>query len=90
MRKVEPILTDDKLSDLIGQKIYHHLNGLDSYKNADKQKQLELCQIGKFLATFFPNYEIKHVREEPDFIITNGESDFGLEHEIITNTQVRK
>jgi hypothetical protein len=83
-------LTDDNLPDLIGQKITHHLKGLDSYKKADKQKQLELCQIGKFLATFFPSYDIKQVREEPDFIITNGKTEFGLEHEVITNTAIRK
>ena len=90
MKKVEPILTDENLSNLIGQKITHHLNGLDNYKKADKQKQLELCQIGKFLATFFPSYDIKQVREEPDFIITNGKTEFGLEHEVITNTAIRK
>jgi len=90
MRKIEPISTDDNLSKLIGQKITHYLDGLDSYKNADKQKQLELCQIGKLLATFLPNYTIKEVREEPDFIVTNGSSDFGLEHEVITNTEIRK
>lgn len=90
MKKIEPILTDDNLFNLISQKISHHLNGLDSYKNADKQKQLELCQIGKFLATFFPLYDIKQVREEPDFIISNGETEFGLEHEVITNSAIRK
>lgn len=90
MKKVEPILTDDNLTNLIGHKITHHLKELDRYKKADKQKQLELCQIGKFLATFFPNYDIKQVREEPDFVITNGKTDFGLEHEVITNTTIRK
>lgn len=90
MKEVKPISTVESLSHLIDLKITHHLKGLDGYKNADKQKQLELCQIGKFLATFFPNYEIKQIREEPDFVITNGKTDFGLEHEIITNTSIRK
>lgn len=83
-------MTNESLSNLIGQKITHHLKGLHEYKNEDRQKELELCQIGKLLATFFPNYDIKEVREQPDFIITNGKVDIGLEHELITNTAIRK
>lgn len=90
MRKVEPILSNESLSNLIAKKVSNHLNGLDGYRKADKQKQLELCQIGKFLAAYFPSFDIKQVREEPDFIITNGKAEFGLEHEVITNVAVRK
>ena len=58
MKKLEPDLKKAKLNDCLGSKINHHLTGLDKYNQSDSQKILELCQVGKFLCSYFPEYEI--------------------------------
>jgi len=73
----------------LGLKINSHLNGLDKSKKDDKQKILELCQIGKLLATYFNDFEITQVIEKPDFIISNGQTQFGLEHELILDSKAK-
>lgn len=73
----------------LGLKINSHLNCFDKSNKSDKQKILELCQIGKLLATYFNDFEIIKVTEKPDFIISNGHSKFGLEHELILDTKAK-
>jgi hypothetical protein len=83
---MKPYSNDIPLNDLrgkLGQKINHHLIGLDRTRNDDKQKILELCQIGKLLATYYSDFEIIEIREKPDFIISDGHTTIGLEHETI-------
>ena len=65
------------------KKIRKYINGLDSYNQSDNQKILELCQLGKLLATYFPKFSIEEVREKPDFIISNGEKRIAIEHQTI-------
>jgi len=72
------------------KKIRRHLIGLDKYNNSDKQKQLEICQIGKALVTHFPEYEITEVREKPDFIISNRKESIGIEHQLILDPLIKK
>jgi polyhydroxyalkanoate synthesis regulator phasin len=73
----------------LGLKINSHLQGLDKSKKDDNQKILELCQIGKLLATYFNDFEITRVTEKPDFIISNGQEHYGLEHELILDTKAK-
>ncbi|MCP4552843.1 MAG: hypothetical protein GY834_12560 [Bacteroidetes bacterium] len=63
--------------------IRKHLNGLDSYNQSDYQKQLEICQLGKLLVTYFPDFLIEEVREKPDFIISDGKKRIAIEHQTI-------
>ncbi len=90
IKKVESLINHVDLKSLIHEKIGSELIGLDCYKNGDSKKQLELCQVGKFLASFYPEFFIKEVREEPDFIISNGIQSIGLEHEVILNEKIKK
>ncbi|WP_143542384.1 hypothetical protein [Robiginitalea sediminis] len=89
MNELLPIESED-LSACMEQKINRYLEGLDKYNQSDSQKILELCQVGKFLCTFFPEYEIMEVREGPDFIISNGIRSVGLEHQSIYKEDVLK
>jgi hypothetical protein len=89
--KLTPNKNDDfnlqvSMESLLGE----HLNKLDKFKKGDNQKQLELCQVGKMLATYFPDFLIKQVREVPDFIIGKGKLEIGLEHEIVINSKIQK
>lgn len=90
MIRVDPISSDNSLSKNLTSKIATHLKGLNGYEKTDKQKLLELCQVGKALALFFPDFEIKEVREEPDFIISNKKIEVGIEHELIVNVDIKK
>lgn len=78
------------LKDKIGQKITQHLVGLDRTKKDDKQKILELCHIGKLLATYYSDFDIIAVREKPDFLISNGQTTIGLEHELILDSKSKE
>lgn len=87
MKQLQANLTFSEVHHRIGAKINSHLVELDQNRKADKQKLLELCQIGKMLGTYFNEFEIVSVTEKPDFIITNGEMNFGLEHELILDSE---
>lgn len=67
-----------------------HLIGLDGYNQSDHQKQLEICQLGKALVTYFPEFSIKEVREKPDFIISDGKKAIGVEHQTILDEKTKK
>jgi hypothetical protein len=60
--------------------------GFDRHSKDGKQKILELCQIGKLLGTYFNDFDIVTVREKPDFIISNGTINVGLEHELLLDS----
>ncbi|HBK84328.1 MAG TPA: hypothetical protein DDZ41_12180, partial [Flavobacterium sp.] len=89
MRQLQHNIEFNETRSRLGLKINSHLNGLDKSKKDDKQKILELCQIGKLLATYFNDFEITQVTEKPDFIISNGKTGFGLEHELIIDTKAK-
>lgn len=89
MKQLHSDITFNKTHERIGEKINSHLKGLDRYKKDDKQKILELCQIGKLLGTFFNEYEIINVTEKPDFIISNKKQNIGVEHELILDAKYK-
>jgi hypothetical protein len=89
MRQLEHDMEFERIHTQIGLKINSHLTGLDKRKKQDKQKILELCQIGKFLSIYFNEFEITKVTEKPDFIISNGQVQFGLEHELILDIKAK-
>ena len=83
MNLLEPIESKVLLKDCLGAKINHLIDGLDRFNQSENQKILELCQVGKFLCTYFPNFKISESREQPHFIITDGSVKIGLEHQSI-------
>lgn len=89
MKQLHSNITFNETHQRIGEKINFHLKGLDRFKKDDKQKILELCQIGKLLGTFFNEFEIINVTEKPDFIISNGNKSIGVEHELILDTRYK-
>ncbi|TXG38355.1 hypothetical protein [Seonamhaeicola maritimus] len=90
MNTIKPSIDNDGLHKCLETKINIHLNGLNKHNQSDNQKTLELCQVGKFLCTYFPDYNIIETREQPDFIISNGSHAFGLEHQSIYKSEVLK
>lgn len=74
------------LSDGISLKINPFLVGLDKEKHDDRQKMLELCQLGKCVSTYFNDFEITKMQESPDFIISNGIKEIGVEHQRIVDS----
>ena len=85
IKEIQSNLDFVETSKQLKKKITKHLIGLDRTKKDDKQKILEICQIGKLIATYFNEYEIIELREKPDFIISNGLASIGLEHQIIVD-----
>ncbi|MGC3947223.1 MAG: hypothetical protein QM762_22365 [Chryseolinea sp.] len=73
----------------IGRKINNHLANLDRNASDDKQKILELCQIGKLLCSYFDDFDIVKVSESPDFLISNGDVSIGLEHQLILDPETK-
>ncbi len=89
MKQLHSDITFSETHQRIGEKINSHLKKLDRYKKDDKQKILEICQIGKLLGTFFNEFEIVNVTEKPDFIISNGNKKIGVEHELILDPKYK-
>ncbi len=89
MRKVFTDIEINQLFDRIGRKINNHLTGLDRTRKSDKQKILELCHVGKFMCSYFDDYEIVKVSERPDFLISNGKVTVGLEHQLIIDQKTK-
>lgn len=89
MKRLYSNITFDEIGKRIGEKINFHLKVLDRYKKDDKQKILELCQIGKLIGTYFNEFKIVDVTEKPDFIISNGKQNIGLEHQLILDTKLK-
>lgn len=90
MNLLKPIGEKKSLNDCLGEKINHLVKDLDRYNQSDNQKILELCQVGKFLCTYFPNFKILESREQPDFIIADDYEKVGLEHQSIFVDEVLK
>lgn len=84
MNLVKPTYTDTNFHQAMELKIRSWLDIMRKENHPDiKKKQKELCQIGKLLVTYFVDYSIKELRESPDFVISDGIIDIGLEHQII-------
>jgi hypothetical protein len=90
MRPLNNNITFLDLIEKLSKKINHHLDGLDRSKKDDKQKILELCHIGKLLATYYNDFDIIEIREKPDFLISNGQTTIGLEHEVILDSKAKE
>jgi len=75
---------------LISRKIKPFLTELNSKSPYDRKKRTELVHIGKFLAYFYPKYNIKEIYESPDFIIQNNNKTIGVEHSVILDTSFKK
>ncbi len=84
-----PNLSLDALKQKIEKAISNSLYNLNSYNSTDRQKQLEICQFGKMLATYFPDFFIDEVREKPDFIISDGKKRIAVEHQTIVNPIIK-
>ena len=89
MNLLKPKENKVSLNDCFGEKINHLVEGLDRFNQSEKQKILELCQVGKFLCTYFPDFNISESREQPDFIITDGSINIGLEHQSIFDYMIQ-
>ncbi|WKZ60449.1 MAG: hypothetical protein QY309_03020 [Cyclobacteriaceae bacterium] len=89
MRQLSTSKTFEDIWHSLGQKINSHLIGLDDAKNEDKQKILELCQVGKLISSYFDDFEIMKVSEKPDFVISNGQLTVGLEHQLILDPETK-
>ncbi|MFT6841501.1 MAG: hypothetical protein ACJASR_000262 [Psychroserpens sp.] len=87
MNEIHHNIKFQQLDNILEQKIRTHLNKLNK---SDNQKNLELCQVGKLLGTYFPEYNILETRESPDFIIKNGFEKIGVEHELIIDSTLKK
>jgi len=79
-----------QLREGIGRKINKHLISLDRTKKRDKQKILELCHVGKFMCSYFDDFEIVRVSERPDFLISNAHLTIGLEHQLILDQKTKE
>ena len=78
--------TVENYSDLISEFI--DKLKVDYYKN--EQKIIETCHVGKFLMFFENRYKIDKICEEPDFIISDGTTKVGLEHQILIDKKSKE
>ncbi|MDV4068905.1 hypothetical protein CMT34_11950 [Elizabethkingia anophelis] len=85
MRKIQNKVENENVRNLLKTKINSHIEKLNDKIISDKQKILEICHIGKMLATFFPDFEIIELREKPDLIISNKKEYYGIEHQIVVD-----
>ena len=91
MRLVEPTYQGDNFYDAMGVKIYPWVDFMKERNLADiNKKQIEVCHIGKLLTTYFNEFSIKELRESPDFIISNGKVDIGIEHQVLVETNSKQ
>jgi hypothetical protein len=91
MRKLtSPNLSFETIRQEMEKTVRIHLEDLDSYNHSEHQKQLEICQLGKVLVTYFPKYLLEEVRENPDFIISNGKNRIAIEHQTILDVKTKK
>lgn len=80
MIKRTTVVNNNKLKELIHKHLMSH---------ESKKKKLEIYHTGKFLL-FFDNLKIEEVREEPDFILSDGKDSIGLEHKIVVQEKSKK
>lgn len=90
MRVVEKSIDEINLQNILNEKITKHLSDINLSLNYNKQKILELCQIGKLVGTYFPNYDILELIEKPDVVISNGVSKVGIEHQLVVDFEEKE
>lgn len=91
MIEIKPPYKLNDFRQAMEDKIRPWLNFIEEENHPDiAKKQLELCQIGKLLVTYFDEFTIKELREIPDFLITNGKVEIGLEHQIFVESNSKK
>lgn len=90
MKEIKNNLSFQELTARLEQKINTHLVHLDKSKKDYKKKTTELCHTGKFLATYFNEFDILKIQESPDFIVGNKFLRIGLEHQIIVNNNIKE
>lgn len=91
MRKVESTYRGNNFHDAMGLKIFPWIEFMKEKNFPDiEKKQIEVCQIGKLLASYFTDFSIKELRESPDFVISDGKIDIGLEHQILIETNSKQ
>nr|WP_319270748.1 hypothetical protein [uncultured Draconibacterium sp.] len=78
--------TVENYSDLISE--FTDKLKVDYYKN--EQKIVETCHVGKFLMFFENRFKIDKISEEPDFIISDGITKIGLEHQILIDKKSKE
>lgn len=69
---------------------YPFFKKLETDKEKNKNKIIELCHVGKFLLHFNEKYSIRNIDEEPDFILKSSNELIGLEHCIIVDQKAKE
>jgi hypothetical protein len=91
MKLIEPTYKQNNFHQAMEEKIRPWLNLIEVENHPDiNKKRTELCQIGKLLVTYFNEFSIKELRERPDFVISNGDIEIGLEHQIVVESNVKE
>lgn len=91
MKLIEPTYKQNNFHQAMEEKIRPWLNLFEIENHPDiNKKRIELCQIGKLLVTYFNEFSIKELRESPDFVISNGDIEIGLEHQIIVEDSAKE
>lgn len=90
MKKLSNTKTINENYKLLDTLVKPFISNLLSNQIKNKQKILELCHLGKFLIFFNGKYKIKEITEKPDFIITSGIQNIGLEHQIIIDSKAKE
>jgi hypothetical protein len=80
MNLISPTNQKNNFIQAMEVKIRPWLNKVEEEKHPDVTKKTEeLCLIGKLLVTYFNEFSISELRESPDFVISNGIQDVGVE-----------
>ncbi len=67
-----------------------HYEALKVDLNKNRKKIIELCHAAKFLMHLDLSFEIRELREQPDFLIGNGTLEVGLEHQVLLNPEKKQ
>lgn len=83
----------EKISDRSNQDMQvfeRYTNTLYKQLEGNRQKQIELCHVGKFLMLLGGEVSIVEATEQPDFILKSQNSEIGLEHQIIVDNKEKR
>lgn len=83
MRKLEPVNIVSNESSTLAKIIGPFQVDLDLNSHDGEQKSLELCHLAKVLLSYYPDFKIERLEESPDFIISSGEKQIAVEHQLI-------
>jgi len=86
---INPNLSLQTIRTRMEKTVSEHLTDLDNYGHSDRQKATEICQLGKLLVSYFPEFSIEEVREEPDFIISDGKERIAVEHQTVLDESTK-